>query len=218
MRRQPSRRRAAVLTLLVGLAGCGGGAASAPLSGNLVSILAPGIPSEDGVVYSNLTFRTDGVLPQTGDVGAPGSGIYARQFLSFDLTAVPAGAIVTSAVLRVDSFVVVGTPFSTLGTVLVDHLHYGALDGNDFGARALVDGIGTLADDETLGPRSLDVTAAVAQDVALRRPHSQFRLRFSPTENDGDPVNDFVSFAESEAALSGNGQAPVLALVVRVPR
>jgi hypothetical protein len=218
MRRQPSLPSAAVMALMLGLCGCGSGGTNPPLSGNLVSILAPGVPSEDGVAYSNQTFRVDGVLPQTGDLGAPGSVITARQFFSFDLSAVPAGSIVTSAVLRVDAFVVVGTPFTTLGAVHVDHLDYGALDGLDFGARAITDGVGVLAEDATLGARSLDVTDAVTLDVALRRPRSQFRLRFSPAEWDGDLANDFVSFAESEAASSGNGQAPVLALVVRVPR
>jgi len=107
---------------------------------------------------------------------------------------------------------------TSLGTVLMDHVDFGTLDGSDFAARALEEDIGTAASDATLGPRSIDVTNAVSLDVARGRNRSQFRLRFSPLESDGDFANDFASFAEADAATSGNGQAPVLALVVRLPR
>jgi hypothetical protein len=217
MAQPPYARLPAALALLACLSGCGSGGTTTP-SGDLVSILAPGVAAEDGVVLSNFTFRTDGVLPPTGDLDEPGAAVRARQFLSFDLSAVPAGAIVTSAVIRLDLFLVVGTPFTDLGTVLVDHVDYGALDGLDFAARALEEDVGTAAADATLGARSIDVTNAVSLDVARGRNRSQFRLRFSPRESDGDFANDFASFAEADAATSGNGQAPVLALVVRLPR
>jgi hypothetical protein len=217
--RRTSGPPALVLTALLLVAGCGGGGGRGSVpSGNLTSLLAPGVAAEDGVAFSDFTFRTDGALPPTGDLDTPGAGVRARQFYSFDLSAVPAGSIVTSAVLRADAFVVVGTPFTSLGSVVVDHVAYGALDGNDFAARALTEDVGTLADDATLGPRSLDVTDAVAEDVALGRSRAQFRLRFAPRESDGDFAFDFVSFAEAEAATTGSGQPPVLALVVRLPR
>src|SRR5687768_15755354 len=118
--RQTSGPVAAVLTpLLLLVGGCGSGGAGSVPSGDLVSILAVGVPAEDGVACSDLTFRTDGMLPPTGDLDEPGAAVRARQFLSFDLSGVPAGSIVTSAVLRVDAFVVVGTPFTALGTVVV---------------------------------------------------------------------------------------------------
>jgi hypothetical protein len=162
--------------------------------------------------------RTDGAFPQVGDLGQPGSSYTCRQFFSFDISGVPAGSIVTSAVLRVDLFLVVGDPYTSLGEVVVDHLDYGTLDANDFSLRALVEGLGPIPGGATLGPKSLDVTAQVAQDVGRRRSRSQFRLRFAPLESDNDTANDFASFPEAEAATTGQGQPPALALVLRVPR
>lgn len=211
-------RLGTVLLLLLASCGSGGGGGRFPNGSDTLSLVVPSVPSEDGVVQSDFTVRTDGAFPQVGDLGMPGSSQTVRQFLSFDLSAVPPGSEVLSAVLRVDVFVVVGAPFTSLGSVLVDHLDYGALDAGDFGARGLTEGLGPIAADPALGARSLDVTPHVAVDVARGRARSQFRLRFSPTESDGDTQNDFVSFPEAEAAASGNGQPPALALVLRVPR
>lgn len=217
MSRQPAGL-ALVIASVVLAGGCGSGGSRNTPSGDLVSLLAPGVAAEDGVVLSNFTVQTNGVLPPTGDLDEPGSATRARQFLSFDLSGVPAGSIVTSAVIRLDLFVVVGTPFTSLGNVTMDHVDFGTLDGNDFAARALEEDIGMAATSEALGPRSIDVTDAVNLDVARGRNRSQFRLRFTPRESDGDFANDFASFAEADAATSGNGQAPVLALVLRLPR
>jgi hypothetical protein len=176
-----------------------------------------GVAAEDGVVLSDHTVRTDGTLPQVGDLGASQPALVGRQFLSFDLTPIPAGSIIVSAQLRADQYVVFGTPYTDLGAVLVDHLDYGALDETDFGARALQEGLGPLAKDAALGPTTVDVTEAVRQDLALARPRTQYRLRFAPAETDGDASNDFASFAEADAATNGRGQAPVIAVTARPP-
>lgn len=196
------------------LPGCGGGG-STTAGGAVEQLLLTSVPAEDGVVFSDRVVRTDGVVPVTGDLGADRANLVGRQFLSFDLSPVPSGALITSAVLRVDTFVVVGQPFTSLGSVVADHLDYGVLDANDFGLRALESGLGPLASDSALGAHSLDLTAAVADDVARGRTRCQLRLRFSPEETDGDLNSDFVSFAEAEAAATGSGQAPVLVVTLR---
>jgi hypothetical protein len=218
MGRRPTGRLAVACAVLLLLAACGSGGGRTVPSGDLVSLLAPGVAAEDGFVTSALTVRTDGQQPPTGDLDEPGAATRARQFLSFDLSAVPPGSIVTSAVIRLDLFLVHGTPFDSLGIVVVDHVDFGVLDANDFAARALSENIGTAAATATLGPRSIDVTDAAALDVARGRNRSQFRLRFAPKESDGDFANDFASFAEADATTSGWGQPPVLALVIRLPR
>lgn len=207
---------AALLTipLATALGGCGGGARTIG-GGEQTELLLPSVAAEDGVVENDREVRTNGVLPQVGDLGSESPGRECRQFFSFDLGSVPPGSIVTSAVLRLDQFVVVGTPYGALGSVVVDHLVYDALDADDFASRALREGLGPLSSDATLGARSLDVTEAVAQDVALGRPRSQFRLRFAPAGSDGDGQNDFASFAEAEAATAGGGQPPRLIVLVR---
>lgn len=207
--------RIGLIGLLGALAGCGSGGSLAGGGGDQTELLLRSVPAEDGVVEDDRDVRTDGLVPQVGDLGAESRGREVRQFLSFDLSSVPPNSLVTSAVLRLDQFVVVGAPYATLGPVLVDHVDYGTLDADDFAARALRTGLGPLSNSAALGGRSCDVTEAVAQDVALGRTRSQFRLYFAPPGSDGDLQNDFASFAEAEAATTGNGQPPALVVLVR---
>jgi hypothetical protein len=208
----------ALLAGSVALGGCGFSGIPRTTDGDQVSFILHGVPAEDGVVLSDHTVRTDGTLPQVGDLGGSNPTLVGRQVFSFDLTPIPAGSIIVSAQLRADQYVVFGTPYATLGTVLVDHLEYGLLDETDFAARALQEGLGPFSKDASLGAKTVDVSAAVAQDLAVGRTRTQYRLRFSPTETDGNTQNDFASFAEADAAVTGQGQAPVVAVTARLPR
>jgi hypothetical protein len=198
----------------VGAAGCGGGGDDGA-TGELVQVICFSVAAEDGVVFSDRSVLTGGSLPLVGDLGADSPAMVGRQFLSFDLTGVPDFVTVVSATLRVDQFVVQGTPYSTHGNVFVDHLDFGTLDADDFLLRSLHAGLGPISVNATLQARSIDVTESVAQDMALDRPRSQYRLRFSPTETDNDRNNDYASFAEGEAATSGLGEQPTLILILR---
>lgn len=205
---------AALLTAAaLGLAGCGGGSSDG--AGELIQVVCFSVAAEDGVVFSDRNVITNGVLPVVGDLGADTANLVGRQFLSFDLSAVPEEVTVVAATLRVDQFVVQGSPYSTHGRVFVDHVDFGLLDADDFLLRSLHAGLGPLSSDATLEARTVDVTESVAQDLALDRPRSQYRLRFSPTETDFDRTNDFASFAEGDAATSGLGEQPALILVLR---
>lgn len=206
----------AVVTALAGLgvSGCGQGGDDGS-TGELVQVVCLSVAAEDGVVFSDRSVITGGALPIVGDLGADSQAMVGRQFLSFDLTAVPDDVTVVSATLRVDQFVVQGTPYDTHGSVFVDHVDFGTLDADDFLMRSLHAGLGPLSSNATLQARTVEVTESVAQDLALNRTRSQYRLRFSPTETDGDRTNDYASFAEGEAAVSRQGEQPTLILVLR---
>jgi len=203
------------LALLCPLAGCGTGGGEGEASGELLQFVLKSVAAEDGVVFNDRGVATNGVLPVVGDLDANRRGLAGRQFFSFDVTSLPEAVTVTSATLRLDMFVVSGSPFSTHGDVVVDYLDYGALDADDYNLRALQAGLGPLATSPALQPHTLDVTAAVAQVLALDRTRVQFRLRFSFADFDFDLSNDYVSFSEAEAATSGNGQEPSLIVVLR---
>lgn len=103
-----------------------------------------------------------------------------RGFCSFDFSSVPPGASVLSANLRFYQSEVFGDPYGVLGDLLVDHLDYGAvLDAGDFDLAALESTIGTIATDAAIGYKTLDVTAAVLNDIDASRTRSQFRARFA---------------------------------------
>lgn len=208
-------RLAGALALAAGLALAGCGTGGVTRSDELLEAVLASVPAEDGVVFSDGGVQASRTLPVVGDLDGSVRGLGARQFLSFDVTGLPTDVLVESAVLRLDLYAVAGSPFATHGDLVVDYLDYGTLDADDHAARALDLAVGTLARDATLGPRTVDVTAALAQVLALGRSRAQFRLRFAARDSDGDSTSDHASVPEGEAATSGVGQAPTLLLTLR---
>ena len=210
-----SGARLALAGLLLALAGCGSGGDEGELSGEVLQFLLTSVPAEDGVVYSDRGVQTNGAFPLVGDLDANFRGLAARQFFSFDVTSIPEEVLVTSATLRLDMYASVGLPFNTHGNVVVDYLDFGTLDADDYALRALEAGLGPIASTPALGPRTVDVTSALAQVLALDRTRAQFRLRFDFADTDVDTSNDYAVFPEAEAASTGIGQAPTLLVVLR---
>lgn len=131
------------------------------------------------------------------DANGPVSGV--RAFTSFDLGVIPAGATVTQATLTVFQKGAIGSAFTTLGSHLVDHVVYGTvLEAGAYSRSGLADAIATFPPDATVGPKTVDVTAAVAVDVGSR-PQCQFRLRFA-IESDNDGESDGVTWYSSGQA------------------
>ena len=121
-----------------------------------------------------------------------------RAFYSFIVADLPPGADVQSAVLSTRQYLVVGTPFDTLGEVIVDHVDLGpTLNAPDYAHVQWSLDIGTLSASPDLGRRSLDVTAAVRADVAARRGVSSFRLRHR-LQTDIDGQRDYTAFSSVE--------------------
>jgi hypothetical protein len=212
--------------LPLSIAGCGCAETVEPLT-ELTSqrLTLPSEPARDGWVSAGGLAVTQSTLegtPGTGDVGpgAGGPGSARRQFLSFDLSALPsqlrAGATVESALLTLYQARVDGTPYATHGTVVVDHVAYDTLDAADFALPSLGDALGTLSSDPALALRMLDVTAAVKADLASGRTRTQLRLRWSALDLDGDATTDQAVFADADDAL-GTGLPPRLLITYSVP-
>jgi hypothetical protein len=133
-----------------------------------------------------------------------------RSFVTFSLAQIPAGATVTEATLRLRQGAVFGTPYA-LGTVVAEHVTF-ALPGPaaaDFASAAVSPGFDTVSTDAALVVRAVDVRARVLLDLAAGRPRSQFRLRFTPVEANGDAASDAAAFEDSANDL-GTGDPPTL--------
>jgi hypothetical protein len=141
-----------------------------------------------------------------------------RAFLSFDLTPIPAFATITRARLHCDQAFVAGAPFTSLGSVVVDHMNWGATfpAPATYGANALLGNIMTLSNSATLGTRSGSVLIAVNADRAASRTRSQFRLRMSNADQNFDGQNTFVRFVDSEGS-GGLGGVPLLEITYTIP-
>ncbi|MDJ0976500.1 MAG: hypothetical protein QNJ98_18725 [Planctomycetota bacterium] len=118
-----------------------------------------------------------------------------RAFYSFIVGDLPPGAQVQSAVLSAKQYLVVGTPFATLGDVIVDHVDLGpTLNAPDYSHVQWSLDIGTFSSSPDIGRRALDVTAAVRADVAAGRGVSSFRLRHR-LQTDIDGQRDYTAFS-----------------------
>ena len=101
------------------LVACGGGSSAG----------VNGLPSRigssaalDGAVFSNGFVIVHGGTPITGDVDDVEIGVTSRQFFSFDLSALPPGTQVKSAILKLYMTRKKGAPFFNLGWVELDHV------------------------------------------------------------------------------------------------
>lgn len=193
------------------LGGCGGSGDGDDPPGPGLTVMLPPQAALDGFVTSAGSAVAAGGGPFVGDLDASTAGLVGRTFYSFDLSALPAGATITGATLRVQAAVLQGAPFTTLGVVALDHVDYGtSLDAGDFALAALSPTTPTLLSTPTLTLVALDVTAFVQADRSAARPRVQFRLRFSPFGSDNDAANDYVSFTDTEVSNVAGGIPPSL--------
>lgn len=113
-----------LLSASLGLGGCGGGGGSSAVT---IAILST--PGLDGFVQASGSVDPISTSLAAGDSTA---NAVARFFVSFPLGGIPAGATILSATLEVRQSAVIGTPYSDLGLLVVDHLDYGGvLDAAD---------------------------------------------------------------------------------------
>jgi hypothetical protein len=141
-----------------------------------------------------------------------------RAFLSFDISGIPANATLTVARLRCTQGFVSGTPYSSLGSVVVDHMNYGATfpGSSTYGANALLGNIGTLSADASLALKTCSVLIAVNADRTASRTRSQFRLRWTNAEQNFDGQDSFARFVDAEGT-GGMGGVPLLEVTYQIP-
>lgn len=168
----------------------------------------------DGATY---TATVNGGAPRTGDDESFLAGSIARQFFSFDLSNIPTDVSVNAATLRLYQMApTVGAPFSVLGSVLADHVDYGAaLDASDGDFDNLLGLIGTLSTNDSPGYRTLNVAAQVKSDLAGGLGHSQYRLRFSPVEINNNSSSDYVQYTDAEDSCCSVNWPPQLAVTIQ---
>ncbi|MCA9315695.1 MAG: hypothetical protein H6806_03940 [Planctomycetes bacterium] len=185
----PSRRLGAwivTVTLLAPLGACGSGGTS-DLTRRRLDI--PSIASLDGTVRSDGEVTAQGGEPKVGDLA---SNQEVRMLLSFSLEDVPAGAEITSALLRLRTTRVTGEPL-LMDPLLIERVDIGtALDGTDFSSLALSSATNVTMNG-LLVTREIEVTTLVQQDVNELRTRTDLRLRlFGGT--DGDLRDDWFGF------------------------
>jgi hypothetical protein len=193
-----------------------GAAAPPPGTLSLESVAA-----QDGWVReSSRTSSRGGRLDAAGatiTVGDDALGRQLRGVLSFDVPALPAGATLVGATLRVRQGRMAGKPYARLGALTVDLIGgafagAAALESRDFQARAGLAAAARFAPPAADGWLAADVGAA-ALGILAGPGTVQARVRFSRGDN-GNSRADQVGFGSGEAAPQDR---PVLVLRYTVP-
>ncbi|WP_372523261.1 hypothetical protein [Sulfuricaulis sp.] len=175
----------------------------------------------DGYARSDGTASASG-SPATGDKDASYSlGVGWRQLYSFDIANISTSTTITSATLRLYQCDVQGSPYTSLGNVIVDQMNYGGVFdpfGSAYSGGAVALDIGILSTTPILGYRSLNVTIPVQNDLTASRVRSQYRLHFSTQDFNFDGNDDFAQFTDAEDSLCAGtttNQPPQLAITLR---
>lgn len=201
-----------LLAVLLLAAGCGGGGQVPDIVPEPTTVDLPADATVSGSVVIGLFFRVGDVVIVGDSVGDVVSvGLYR-----FDLSSLPAGAVVTEAQLTTGVDLMVGTPFAQLGDLLVAHVDIGPdLDLTDGDSPALEAVTGVLATDGTLEEKTVDVTAAVQADLQAGRTTSDYRVHFDFAP-DGESDDDYVNL--TNVAYPGTvGVEPVLTVTYVAP-
>ncbi|MDJ0976269.1 MAG: hypothetical protein QNJ98_17545 [Planctomycetota bacterium] len=204
------------------LAACGGGGGGGtPPGGPLVydyALVAPSIDALDGLVRSDGTVSTTGSCGFVGDIDGPRSNVGGTQFFAFDISSLPADAIIDSASLTLHQEAVVGDPYSSHGAVIVNHVNIGpTLDAADFWIVPVENEVGILSADARQEAKRVDVTSAVRRSWREGWSRVDFSLAWSRsgyTNSDGNP--DFAIFNDGGDAC-GSGNVPTIIISYRLP-
>jgi len=114
-----------------------------------------------------------------------------RGWVSFDLSGIPDGATIDSAVLSIYQRGEEYWGGYTLGPVLVEHVFFGTDIALAFAGGLLSKVAGMLATEFSAGFKSITVTVEVQNDMEQNRPKAQFRFFHStPTDNDSNNTTD----------------------------
>lgn len=181
-----------------------------------VTLTLTSVGSEDGwVLESSETSNAGGKVSSNSTnssallVGDDKSDRQYRSVVSFDTSALPDGATLESAKLRLLRGTVSGTnPFGTHGQLLAD-IQSGGLGGNaalatgDFQAAPTATGVASLSDPATNGVWSEGTLNAQGLAAISKTGKTQLRVYFTSDDND-DRGNDYLGFYSGENATAGN--------------
>lgn len=153
------------------------------------------LPAEDGYVRGLTSGQS---ISLQGNVEAgDGTQDQAKQaFFSFDLSAIPAGATIESAILDLGGHQVRGEPFPALGTLRVYHHQYGTLDPSDF-----VTSFPTGFQEWSGPPGTADATAQVEQAIENGRDRFRIRVQFNYLVSPNQQA-DMLVFPEGGPSLT----------------
>jgi hypothetical protein len=141
--------------------------------------------------------------PTVGDNDFDVYGETLRGVVAFTLPALPPGVTLRGATLTIAQCQVTGTPFDSLGSLVVDHLvPTMAPDSATYDTTALAAAVATIPNASSA---QVSLLASVAADYAVGdTTTSMYRLRFSRRDGDNDQVSDNVVFCPPALTITSS--------------
>lgn len=150
-------------------------------------------------------FRGQGAGLFVGDNLNPnfpeGDGV--QLFVSFDLSALPAGEII-SAELRSSNAHLSGTPLADLGILTAEEIRYDSFSSALWDAPVVSGGHSCEFADSAQGPFACEVGPVIQSAVSDSYGKAQFRFRLAQA-GDGDGVQDLVLFYTTDSNRNAPG-------------
>jgi hypothetical protein len=178
--------------------------AAAPL--NKVELYS--LAAEDGYV------RQDGQIGQKVMVGYTAQKIGIQGFMSFDISAIPKGAVIKSASLDLDPGAVeaAGSPFTRMGSLYICKQVYGKLDSSDYMSGPATGVVCSIISWPSSCVSSTLTVASVQEQVDAGNARIQLRLQFekAPTaisystrwsEQLSSQEDNFLDFGNAKPSL-----------------
>jgi len=189
-----------------------------PLSASFTSLAA-----EDGYISeSSETSNVGGTANGTGTTVRAGDDASDRQWLSilsFDTSALPDNATITSVEVRLQRSGVTGSsPFDTYGALWVDVVNgsYGGsstLVKGDFEAASTATQVTSLSNPTVNGEWATGYFNSAGRAAVNKTGRTQLKVRFNLDDND-DLSNDYMGFNAGEATTTSR---PILIITYTVP-
>jgi hypothetical protein len=203
--------RALTAALLAGAAvACGSKHPTTPPPTGVDTVAAT--PTLSGYLYE--TFCTGLCQPETRgwyatDTAIVGDNNYTanpsayRGLITFALPSLPTGAHLAGAALAITPCAISGNPFTTLGTIVADHVvPTAAPDSATFDTTAIATNVATIATDSSLAPLTVSLDSSVAADYATSATTSMYRLRFSTENYDTSDSSKYVAFCPAHLLIT----------------
>ncbi len=144
----------------------------------------------------------DGSLLAYPNVGDTDTDFGSQGFISFDLSAIPAGSSFLQVQVDFSSYDTLGDPFGSLGCLRLYAQDYGSIDpgdyftGNAIGSYERWCNTGELS---TVWDANGDLLSYLEGRAGST---AQFRLQFSDTESDYDGITDMVRFGQMQFIIT----------------
>jgi hypothetical protein len=143
------------------------------------------LPGESGSV------RSDGTVLGVTNVGDVDTNVSSQAFLTFDISAIPAGASITEVRVNFSNYDMLGSPFA-LGCLRMYPQNYGALDSGDFFSGSALGAVVRWCNAGELSSTFAAADLRTELQAMVGGSRARFRVQFNDMATNSNGIADMV--------------------------